>query len=157
MQAALSQDNDIVLLDLDANFEFADDAIAALESGIELQFELTIRVQRPRRYLWREIVFETNRRYTLERHALSQQFILTDRTGDVRRIHRSLELAIADLGRIRRLALAEAGTLGDLAELTVATRWRLLLEALPAPMIPLAYISPGWHMSSGWYTWPAAH
>ena len=26
-------------------------------------------------------------------------------------------------------------------------------DALPAPMVPLAYVSPGWHMSSGWYRW----
>lgn len=153
--AAVVVANDIVMLDLDASFEFSTDALAALESGIELYFDLDIRIDRARRLLWNARQFETSRRFSLERHALSKRFILTDLVTDERRIHDSLEQAIADLGRIRRLAVVESARLAALDASIIAVRLRLDIDALPAPMIPLAYVSPGWHMSSGWIEWPA--
>ncbi|HSG65230.1 MAG TPA: DUF4390 domain-containing protein [Gammaproteobacteria bacterium] len=152
-QAAATVDNDIIMLDIDAAFEFGEDVIAALESGIELFFDLDIRCVRGRKYVWNKTLFETSRRFSLERHALSNQFILTDVVTEERRIHRSLALAVADLGRIRRLPVIELGR-RDIAEISLlAIRLRLDIGSLPAPMIPLAYISPGWHMSSGWFEW----
>jgi len=153
--AAVIVDNDIVMLDLDASFEFSADALAALESGIELYFDLDIRIDRARRMLWNARQFETSRRFSLERHALSERFILTDLVTDERRVHGSLEQAIADLGRIRRLPVVEAARLDAPGSSIIGVRFRLDIDALPAPMIPLAYVSPGWHMSSGWIEWPA--
>ena len=70
-----------------------------------------------------------------------------------RRLHSSLELAIDDLGRIRNLPIAETSQLGSEQNLEVAMRLRLAIRSLPGPLIPVAYISPGWHMSSGWFRW----
>ena len=85
----------------------SDDAIDALRSGIPLLFELDIRISRPRRLLWDPVLFATRWRYSLQRHALSDQYILTNLiTGD-RRIHTSLERAIdeaLDLLRVEMLA-----------------------------------------------------
>lgn len=151
--ATATVDNDIIMLDIDAAFEFSEDAIAALESGIELFFDLDIRCLRGRKYLWNKTLFETRRRFSLERHALSNQFILTDKVTEERRIHGSLALAIADLGRIRRLPVIELGGRDVVEASLLAIRLRLDIGSLPAPMIPLAYLSPGWHMSSGWFEW----
>lgn len=145
--------NDMFLVSADANFDFSDDAIRALESGVPIFFELEVRITRRRRLLWDPEVVSTHRRYSVERHALSDQYILTDLiTGD-RRVHRSLGLAIEDLGRIRDLPLAEVSELDVEPPYDLSLRLRLDIESLPAPMVPLAYLSPGWHMSSGWYRW----
>lgn len=145
--------NDMFLVSADARFEFSDDAIRALESGVPIFFDLEIRITRERRLLWDPEVMSTRRRYSIERHALSDQYILSDLiTGD-RNIHRSLNLAIEDLGRIRDLPLAEVSDLDVDPPYDVSLRLRLDIESLPAPMVPLAYLSPGWHMSSGWYRW----
>jgi hypothetical protein len=145
--------NDMVLINADASFDFSEDALNALNSGIPLIIDLDIKIRRTRSYLWDPELLSTHRRYSIERHALSKQFILTDLiTGD-RRIHGSLDLAIGDLGTIRKLPLAEASELDNKAPYNFSLRLRLDIESLPAPMIPLAYISPSWHMSSGWYRW----
>lgn len=145
--------NDMFLVSADARFEFSDDAIRALESGVPIFFDLEIRITRERRLLWDPEVVSTRRRYSIERHALSDQYILSDLiTGD-RNIHRSLNLAIEDLGRIRELPLAEVSDLDVDPPYDVSLRLRLDIESLPAPMVPLAYLSPGWHMSSGWFRW----
>lgn len=146
--------NALVMIDFDADFTFSDDAIDALTSGITLTFDLDVTISESRSYLWDRELFATRRHYTLERHALSKQFVLTDLITGERRIHASLDLAIADLGRIRKLPLTERAELPGEA-LRCAVRLKLDINALPTPMIPLAYVSPGWHMSSGWHRWPA--
>ncbi|MEQ8230518.1 MAG: DUF4390 domain-containing protein [Gammaproteobacteria bacterium] len=146
--------NDLVMLDVDAGFTFSEDAIDALSSGIALTFDLEVSISEVRRFLWDRELFTTRRQFSLERHALSNQFVLSDLITGERRIHPSLDGAIADLGRIRRLPLTDRGDLQDAGRLACSVRLRLDMNALPAPMIPLAYVSPGWHMSSGWHRWP---
>lgn len=145
--------NNILMVDADASFNFSNDAIEAVNSGIPLTIELDVRISRPRKYWWNAAIFSAHRAYSIEHHALSEQFVLTDRVTGERRIHSSLELAIADLGRIRNLPVVELSELEDAASCEVGLRLRLDIESLPGPLIPLAYVSPGWHMSSGWHRW----
>ncbi|MGR8918542.1 MAG: DUF4390 domain-containing protein [Gammaproteobacteria bacterium] len=148
-------DNGILMLDADAAFEFSDDALEAIESGIVLYFDLDIRIRRPRRYMWDSTVFTTRRRYAIERHALSDQYVLTDTVTGTRRSHPSLAAAIEDLGRLRQVPVLEATELDAGTDYDLGIRLRLDIESLPAPMVPLAYLSPGWRMSSGWHRWLA--
>lgn len=149
--------NDIVLVDADVAFAFSDDALAALNSGIPLIIELELNVDRPRRYLWDPELIAVRREYTIEHHPLSKQFVITDSVTGDRRGFATLDQALAHLGQVRDLAVTEVAGLGDAAALEFALRLRLRLDALPAPMIPLAYLSPSWRMSSGWYRWQVAH
>ena len=149
-------ENDILLLDASATFEFSNDALEALTSGIPLFIELDLTISRVRKFLWDSELLTTHRRYSIEYHALTKKFLVGDAITGERRAFAELEPAMAELGRIRDLAIAEAGDI-DLADRNdCALRLRLDLESLPAPMIPLAYLSPGWHMSSGWYRWQIA-
>ena len=145
--------NDIVMIDADADIRFSEDAVKAIDSGVPITIEFDVRVSRPRKLLWDSEVFNAHREFTIERHALSKQYILADQITGGRRIHGSLQFAIDDLGRIRNTPVAEAGQLTGTGDLTFAIRLRLAIRALPGPLIPVAYISPGWHMSSGWFRW----
>lgn len=151
--ARIRTENDILLLDASATFEFGADALAALNSGIPLVIELDLMFARERRFLWDSELLTAHRRYSLEYHALAKKFIISDPITGERRPFTELEPAIAELGRIRDLAIAEAGIFDADAGYRCALRLRLDLDSLPAPMIPLAYVSPSWHMSSGWYRW----
>jgi hypothetical protein len=145
--------NDMVMIDADADFHFSEDAIKAINSGVPITIEFDVHVTRPRKYLWDTELLTAHREFIIERHALSKQYIIADQiTGD-RRIHGSLELAIDDLGRLRNLPIAEARQLAGEQDVEMAIRLRLAIRSLPGPLIPVAYISPGWHMSSGWFRW----
>ena len=141
------------MIDADADFQFSEDAIKAINSGVPITIEFDIHITRPRRLLWDAELVSAHREYVIERHALSKQYIIADQITGERRIHGSLALAIDDLGRIRDLPIAEARQLGEEQTLEVAMRVRLAIRSLPGPLIPVAYISPGWHMSSGWFRW----
>lgn len=145
--------NDMYVVNADVEFAFSDDAIEAIKSGIALYIDVDFRIARERPYLWDPDILTLSRRYQIERHALTDRYVITDLVTDDRRTHDSLEAAIHDLGRIRGVPLAEAGLLEDGKEYWIEVRARLDLESLPAPLRPLAYISPSWRMSSGWYEW----
>lgn len=145
--------NDMYVVNADVAFAFSDDAIEAIKSGIALYIDVDFRIARERRYLWDPNILTLSRRYQIERHALTDRYIITDLVTDDRRTHDSLEAAIHDLGRIREIPLAEAALLDDANDYRIEVRARLDLESLPAPLRPLAYISPSWRMSSGWYEW----
>ena len=151
--AELRLGDDAYLIDADVSFDFHANAIEALQSGIAIVVELDIEFTRPRRYWWDRKISNVRRRYSLQRHALSQQFVLSDLISGERRVHRSLEAAIEDLGRIRNLAVAKTDDLDVNPIYDVSLRMRLDIESLPAPLIPIAWVSPSWHMSSGWYRW----
>lgn len=148
--------NGIVMLSADAELAFSDDAIAALNSGIPLVFELDVRIMRKRRFWWDPQLVATQRRFSIERHALSEQFVLIDLITEERRVHDSLAAAVADLGRLRDLPVVDHTEIADAPDQDFRIRMRLDLESLPAPMLPLAYLSPGWRMSSGWHRWQTA-
>ena len=141
------------LIDADVSFHFHANAIEALQSGIAIVVELDIKFTQPRRYWWDRKISNVRRKYSIQKHALSQQFVLSDLTSGERRVHRSLEVAIADLGRIRDLPVAKTDDLDLNPVYDVSLRMRLDIESLPAPLIPIAWVSPSWHMSSGWYQW----
>lgn len=145
--------NEMIMIDADADFQFGEDAIKAMNSGVPITIEFDVRISRPRKLLWDTEILSAHREFTIERHALSKQFILADQVTGERRIHGALQLAIDDLGRIRNIPIAEARQLAGEQGLGVAMRLRLALRSLPGPLIPVAYISPGWHMSSGWFRW----
>ena len=145
--------NDILVLDINAQFIFAEDAIDAVENGIAVTFDLYIRLQRPRKFTWDPEIYSTQRRFTLERHALSDQYIVTETITGERSYFSSLEQAADQLGRIAGLPVTEASSIADHERVKARIKIKLDIEALPAPMIPLAYLSPDWHMSSGWFEW----
>jgi len=145
--------NDMYVVNAEVEYTFSDDALEAIESGIALFIDVDFRVSRRRRYMWDPNVLTLSRRYQIERHALTDRYIITDLVTDDRRTHDSVDSAIADLGRIREIPIAEVATLESENEYQIEIRARLDLESLPAPLRPLAYISPSWRMSSGWYEW----
>ena len=146
-------ENEIITVNGDAQLTFSDDAIDALNSGIPLVFDLDSRIKQVRRYLPDKKIFQTRRQLTIERHALSEQFVVTDSITADRRVFGTLSSAIENLGRIRNLAITDTGDLPKDATLQFSIRLKLDIESLPAPMVAVAYLSPGWHMSSGWKKW----
>ncbi len=145
--------NQMYVVDAECEFSFSDDALGALRSGVALFIDVDFRVKRHRRYMWARTVLNLSRRYRLERHALTDRYVITDLVTDDRRIYDSLESATKDLGQISKIPIAEQTAFDSEVEYRVGMRARLDLESLPGPLRPIAYISPSWRMSSGWYQW----
>ena len=135
-------------------FLFSEAAIEALESGVALQIEFNLKIKRTRtrRYLWDKRISTLSKRLKIERHALTERYIVTDSLDQQRRIFESINSAFDGLNEMSDIPVSSLSELQD-GEYTIALRARLDIEALPAPMRPIAYISPAWRMSSEWFEW----
>ena len=140
-------------LDLDADIEPGREVREAVASGIPLRFVFDVRVHRVRRYLWNEKMLELRRTILLERHALAGKYVVTDEASQQRQVASSLDDALIMLGRVRRMAIAREIELDPERPLLGRVRVKLDIESLPAPLRPIAWVSPRWHVSSDWESW----
>jgi hypothetical protein len=140
--------NKVLMATAKAEFSFDEDVLAALESGITLYFELHIRVVQQRKYLWNAEHHRVKYAFSVRSHALSNQFITTNLVTGQQGVYRSIQLAIDNLGHLGYLAVVDINALTTTSNLLMEMKLALDIESLPAPMIPMAYISRSWHMSS---------
>ena len=133
-------------------FKFSDAAIEALQSGVGLHVEFNLKIKRERRFMWDKSIVRLSKRIKLERHALTDRYIVTDLLEDQRRIFESLDAAFEGINEMSDIPVGSFTELKN-DNYILAVRARLDIEALPAPLRPIAYVSPSWRMSSGWFEW----
>jgi hypothetical protein len=129
------------------------DVLEALENGVALEFELQGQLLRPRRFWWDARVARATRRLQLMRHTLTGGYTVAEPGRAQQLTFKRLDEALGALGEVRDFELGDAGDAADSPRLRGRLRLRLNIEALPAPLRPIAYVSPGWHLSSGWHEW----
>jgi hypothetical protein len=65
----------------------------------------------------------------------------------------NLEDVLKYIGKIKNFPLTDTSLLERDGSLYAQIKSHLNIEALPAPLRPLAYISTEWRLSSPWQTW----
>jgi hypothetical protein len=129
----------------------------ALSKGIQLDIVIDVRLYRKRWFVWNEGIGRWSLPRRIWYHALSGQYLVSAAPGtDARESHGSMQEALKALGALDELKLSlatEAPTEGDYS---VELRASLDIEALPAPLRPVAYTSLDWRLNSGWSTWKLA-
>ncbi len=143
----------VFLLSARIEYRLSPEALEALDSGVPLFVVLDIRVERQRRWWWNSTVARLQQRYLLLYHALSEKYVVHSLNSGAQANYRSLAEALAALGRVEDLPLMDSNLLDPGAEYRVRLRAYLDIEALPAPLQPLAYLSPGWRLQSEWKQW----
>ncbi len=153
LQAKSLITNGIITITMDTQINLPEGPTEALQSGVPLFFDLNIEISRGRRYMWNQELFKTKYIYSLQQHTLSKQYILKNLITDTQKVHGSIATALQSLGKIRKLAVIDVKELVTIDNIFIAVQFELKINALPAPMMPLAYISPQWHVSSKRYKW----
>lgn len=134
----------------------------ALAKGIPIEIVIDIRLKRHRRLMWNENIAAWSLRRRIQYHALSGQYLVMTRDTDlaaadfdVKESFTTLQEGLKQLGVLNdlKLALAPMPTAG---EYSLELRAQLDIEALPAPLRPVAYTSLSWRLNSGWSTWKLA-
>ncbi len=139
----------------------------ALSKGIELPLRIELRLKRARRFLWDPTVAAWTLERRLRYHALSNQYMVDIVGGGAGsggeaaaaplvESYGSLLHALKALGHLD-LQLALPPPAAPAQAHRVELRASLDIEALPAPLRPVAYTSSAWHLDSGWTTWPVTH
>lgn len=146
-------ENQIYVIDARLAYELSGTALEALDNGVPLTVSVEIEIQRNRDFWWNEEIAQIRQKYRLEHHTLSDQYILTDLATRTRRNFPSVEEAIEGLGELKSIPLGELRELRNGGPYLLRLRSRLDISELPTPLRPLAYLSPQWRLSSGWFEW----
>ncbi len=152
-QAQTSLRNGIHVLDAKVKFQLDPELTEALQNGVMLPFKISVQILRRREYVWDEEVASLMQRYSLQYHALSRQFILTNHNSGVARNYRSLTAALDDLGRIKGLPLIDDSLLEKDGRYLARMRVSLSSSKLPIPLRLRSYVYAEWDVESDWYEW----
>lgn len=142
-------------LDAEVDFDFSDDSLEALHSGVPLTVLVEMEVLRER-FLMDARVARVTAHYQLHVHALSGHYVVTDLATGASTSFRTYPEAVAALGRIRDFPLFDAALLDEGESYRVRMRASLDVEALPSPMRLLAYFDALWHLPGNWRSWELA-
>ena len=134
-------------------YNFDDEVLTALAHGIALRLDIYIKVKRERNWLWDPVVRDETLSFQLERHALSDHYLLTDLNLNQKEQFQYLDEALRSLGSINDHFLFDSSTIDANATYIGFIKSELDIESLPPPMRPIAYISPQWQAESSWYEW----
>lgn len=127
--------------------------LEALENGVTLEFDLESRLMRPRRFWWDAQIITSTRRFLLARHALADGYTLNEPGAGQQQTFKDIDEALSALGHVRDFVVGKAAADEAARKYRARLRLRLDIEALPAPLRPIAYVSPSWRVSSGWVEW----
>ena len=146
----------VYVLDAHIDYAFSPESLEAMDSGVPLTILLEVDVERDRAIL-NEMVVTVRSRHRIEKHSLSEQYMVTDLSTRRSRTYRSFEEMATDLGTVEGLPMLDRRLVDDGDHYTLRLRAKLDIEALPAPLRPLAYLTAPWRLSSDWYSWPLPH
>ena len=140
---------------LDAQLEYAlsQAALDALESGVPLTFELEVDIVQPREWMWNKTISSYDQRYQVAYHALTQQYIVTNINSGVQNSYSSRKTALLTMGRINNYPLIDVNEVKIRDGYKGRVRISLLINELPAPMRPWAFINAEWSLTSEWFEW----
>ncbi len=141
------------LVDAYVEYEFDDEVITALTHGIPLRIDTHIKIKRERQWLWDPVVRAETMSFQLQRHALSDHYLLTNLNTDEKEQFQYLDEALRTLGSINSHFLFDLETIDSEASYVGYLKSELNIEALPPPLRPIAYFSRHWQADSEWYEW----
>lgn len=150
--AALRPAGGAWVVDARIDFAFSEDNLEAMRNGVALTVIVDIEVRRERGQWWDETLAARQLRYRIETSVLTDRYRVRN-IGGVARNYRSLEEMRESLGRVESVPVIARELLSAGARYAARIRARLDIEALPSPLRPIAYLSPRWRLSTGWFEW----
>ncbi len=144
----------VIYMDARLDLHFSAVAIEALEHGVSLIILLEMDIKRGRKYLWSKNIASIEQRYRLKYHALSDRYLITNINTGINQAYSSLEDARINLGQIDNFPLLDQGLLQPGEDYQGQLVVSLEIEALPAPLRLIAYLSTDWRLSSAPFEWP---
>ncbi|OGT83914.1 MAG: hypothetical protein A3H91_05085 [Gammaproteobacteria bacterium RIFCSPLOWO2_02_FULL_61_13] len=140
---------------LDASIRFAFDAelFVALEHGVQLNIDVLVEIRRQRKWLWDPVISSHRLGFTLQHHPLTGAYVVTEPIAKTRHEFPDAREALQFLGTIRNYHLLNAGLLTQGETYDGYIKARLNIDALPAPLKPVAYVSRKWRVESAWLKW----
>lgn len=140
-------------LDADIDIDLNDAALEALDSGVLIDFELTIRLSQRRRVIWDPTFAELKQRYELQFHALTERYILRNLNSGEQVSYGSLDAALQALGTVRALPIIDDALLSRGERYHVSLRAVIDIKQRGGPLALLRFIWNDWRITGEWVRW----
>ncbi len=143
---------------LDANIDYTlnETVREALDSGLVLDIELTIRLAERRRLLWDPVFAELRQRYELQFHALTERYILRNLNSGEQSTYGTLSGALAEVGTVRSLPIIDDALLDRGQDYRVSIRAVVDIKQLGGPLALISLLWNDWRISSDTVRWRLA-
>jgi hypothetical protein len=140
-------------LDADIVYTLNEPALEALDSGVTLDVELTIRLTQRRRLIWDSTFAELKQRYSLQYHALTERYILRNLNSGEQETFGTLAGALSGLGTVRSLPIIDDALLSRGERHYVAIRAVVDIEELGGPLALIRFLWNDWRITGDWVKW----
>ena len=143
--------NEVYTVVAEFNLDLSEESREALDHGVYLTVAVEMEIRRERSVIWDALMARSVRRFRLQHHALTQQYIVTDTSSGISSNFPSLATAIAAIASPSPMPVARRDSLPNDEFYHARVRARLDNDALPAPLRPIAIFKSGWRQKSPWY------
>ena len=143
----------VYVMDAQVDYEFSKRALEALDSGVPLTLRMDIEVERKRGWLPDETIATLEQYYELNYHALSHSYLVRNLNSGAVYSYLTQQEAIESLGKLHNFPLLDAKLIAPGERYEIEMRIALDIDSLPSPLKLIAYVTPGWHLSSDWSAW----
>jgi len=147
-------DGDSWFFDYDAQYQFSDEVLEALQNGVPLTIDVALQLIPANGWFWQARTLQRNIRLEIHYFALSELYQVKNlgSGADISFISRSA--ALSTLGQLIGIVLIEQSKLQDSTAYILSVKAKLDIDVLPVPLRPKAWLSSDWRLSSGWVEWP---
>jgi len=152
--ASLQKENNGWHLNAAIDYQLPEAAIEALNNGVPLTISIQFKLKKIRPWLWSKTIFRKSLNLQLRYLSLAKLYQVTDISQEQQYNFASFQAAIDHIGSPTFSTLRIPASVKDEDQYIGAIKSQLEIEALPLPLRPIAYITPQWHLSSGWFEWP---
>ncbi|MGR9045414.1 MAG: DUF4390 domain-containing protein [Gammaproteobacteria bacterium] len=142
------------LLSAKISYRLTDTARDALQKGIPLFWDVLIKVEQQRQWLWDRVLVDYKIRYRIQYQALLNRYRVSNISTGESDSFATLPAALARMAIVHNLKLLDRDALLPGQHYQVGIKISFDREALPLPLRPVSYVNPQWYLSSGWYLWP---
>lgn len=140
-------------LSMQIDYQFSQQVLEAIQSGVPMVVALDIELRRPRRFLWDEKIAELRQRFQLQYHALAEQYIIKNLNSGAQNTAPTFNTALFYLKNIKDLPLIDQQFLKPDEHYIVGVKVGLEFDSLPVPLKLRAYTSGSWWLDSDWFVW----
>lgn len=151
--AATRLEGGVWFLDADIDYRLNETAREALDSGLELDVELTIRLTQRRRFIWDAQFAELKQLYSLQYHALTGRYILRNLNSGEQATFGTLPATLNALGTLRGLPIIDDALLSRGERYYVSVRAVVDIEDFGGPLAIIRLLWNDWRITSDWARW----
>ena len=144
---------DVWLVTALIDFRMSEEALAALDNGVVLTFELQFRLDKVRRFWVDKKTATLEQRFELSYQPLSERYVVRNLNSGEQNSYATLFSALNSVGRIVDLPIIDASLLDSDERYELALRAVLDQNTLPGPLRLLAFWGSGFRLESDWYVW----